>query len=53
MSDMIRCSKCATFHYRNDPCPDEGEGERPTDHSEDWMWEDVPEFGEAPYGYDM
>lgn len=20
MGDMIRCPKCATFHYRNDPC---------------------------------
>lgn len=20
MSDMIRCPKCATHHYRNDPC---------------------------------
>lgn len=23
MGDMIRCPKCATHHYRNDPCPDE------------------------------
>ena len=23
MGDMARCPKCATFHYRNDPCPDE------------------------------
>ena len=22
MGDMIRCSKCRTHHYRNDPCPD-------------------------------
>ena len=22
MGDMIRCPKCATHHYRNDPCPD-------------------------------
>jgi len=23
MGDMIRCPKCRTFHYRNDPCPDD------------------------------
>jgi len=23
MGDMIRCGKCGTHHYRNDPCPDE------------------------------
>ena len=22
MGDMIRCSRCSTHHYRNDPCPD-------------------------------
>ena len=22
MGDMIRCNKCKTHHYRNDPCPD-------------------------------
>lgn len=23
MGDMIRCPKCGTYHYRNDPCPDD------------------------------
>jgi hypothetical protein len=23
MGDMIRCPKCATHHYTNDPCPDD------------------------------
>lgn len=23
MGDMIRCPKCATHHYRNDPCPND------------------------------
>jgi len=23
MGDMIKCGRCCTFHYRNDPCPDE------------------------------
>lgn len=22
MGDMLRCSRCSTHHYRNDPCPD-------------------------------
>jgi hypothetical protein len=22
MGDTIRCPRCATWHYRNDPCPD-------------------------------
>jgi hypothetical protein len=22
MGDMIRCPRCGTWHYRNDPCPD-------------------------------
>jgi hypothetical protein len=21
MGDMIRCPRCGTWHYRNDPCP--------------------------------
>ena len=24
MGDMIRHAKCGTYHYRNDPCPDDG-----------------------------
>jgi len=23
MGDMIRCPRCQTHHYRNDPCPDD------------------------------
>ena len=28
MGDMIRCAKCSTFHYRNDPCPEEWQPEK-------------------------
>ena len=29
MGDMLRCPKCSTFHYRNDPCPDDGDSRMP------------------------
>jgi hypothetical protein len=36
MGDMIRCPKCATHHYRNDPCPDEPEPRKPINRFDDY-----------------
>lgn len=34
MGDMIRCQRCRTFHYRNDPCPHEPDEEQEADDVE-------------------
>lgn len=57
MGDMIRCHRCGTHHYRNDPCPDFES--RCGDHSAtepDRMWGAIEllsvrltTLGQAPY----
>jgi hypothetical protein len=52
MGDMIRCNKCKTHHYRNDPCPDDEPRQEEEEIGDANILDDMPDRGDLLDGYD-